>query len=96
MASNFKIVTHHNGSTLHIKLLGDFDGTSAFQLLDCLKKTPNTINRVIVHTNTLKTIHPFGRDVFRGRFCELNGRTIGIFFTGEKANQIAPENAMRL
>ncbi len=96
MASNFRIAMHHNGSTLHFKLMGDFDGTSAYQLLEGLKKTYNGINRVIVHADSLKMIHPFGRDVFQSRFYELNGHSIRIFFTGEKAKQIAPEKALRL
>ncbi len=96
MASNFRIAIHHNGGTLHFKLLGDFDGTSAYQLLEDLKKTYNGINRVIVHADSLKKIHPFGRDVFQSRFYELNDRSIRIFFTGEKAKQIAPEKAWHL
>lgn len=96
MASNFRIAMHQNGCTLHFKLLGDFDGTSAYQLLEGLKKPYKGIKRVIVHADSLKKIHPFGRDVFQGRFYELNGRSIHIFFTGEKAKQIAPEKALHM
>ncbi len=96
MASNFRIAMHHNDRTLHFKLLGDFDGTSAHQLLNDLKKPYHGIKRMIVYTDSLKTIHPFGRDVFQGRFYELNGLSDLIFFVGENAKQIAPERALRL
>ena len=73
MASNFRIAMHHNGRTLHFKLLGDFDGTSAHQLLNGLKKPYRGISRVIIYTDSLRKIHAFGRDVFQSRFYELNG-----------------------
>ena len=96
MASNFRIAMHHDGGTLHFRLLGDFDGISACQLLENLKKSYSGINRVMVHAESLKTIHPFGRDVLRGRFHELNGHSTRIFFVGEKAKKIAPEKALHL
>jgi hypothetical protein len=34
MASNFRIFAHRNSDSLHLKPAGDFDGTSAFELLD--------------------------------------------------------------
>ena len=37
MASNFKIFIHRNDDNLHLRLMGDFDGSSAFELINALK-----------------------------------------------------------
>ena len=36
MASNFKISVHRNSDSLDLKLMGDFDGTSACELLNVM------------------------------------------------------------
>ena len=38
MASNFRILKHQNGDNLHLKLAGNFDGTSAWEVFNTLKK----------------------------------------------------------
>jgi len=38
MATNFKISAHRNDEVLHLTLKGDFDGTSAHELLDVVRK----------------------------------------------------------
>jgi len=38
MALNFKIICHKNSENLHLKLMGDFDGSSAYELINTLKK----------------------------------------------------------
>jgi hypothetical protein len=86
MASNFKISMHRSSDNLHLKLLGDFDGTSAWQLLNVLKKNTDGVYRVIIHTNCLKNI--------RQNLAGLKARTVQILFTGENARLIAPEEKL--
>ena len=38
MASNFRLFLHETGDSLHLKLYGDFDGSSAHELINALKK----------------------------------------------------------
>ena len=38
MAANFRILVHKNNKIIHLKLSGDFDGTSAYELINLLKK----------------------------------------------------------
>ena len=90
MASNFSISMHRSSDNLHLKLLGDFDGTSAWQLLNMLKEGTNGVHRVIIHTSCLKNIYPFGRDTFRQNLPGLKSRPTHILFTGENASLIAP------
>jgi hypothetical protein len=96
MASNFKISSHQNGDNLHLKLTGDFDGSSAWELLNVLKKITSDVFKVIIHTNSLKSIYPFDRDTFRQNLSDINRRSFHILFTGENASEIAPEKGLCL
>ncbi|MFO7984500.1 MAG: hypothetical protein R6U38_01440 [Desulfatiglandaceae bacterium] len=91
MASNFRISVHRNSDNLHLKLMGDFDGTSAWELLNILKKHTNSAYRVIIHTSALKNIYPYGRDTFQDHLRQQKEYPVRILFTGEHARQIAPE-----
>jgi len=96
MASNFKISVHRNDNNLHLKLAGDFDWTSAHQLLNLLKENNHGIMRVFIHTSSLKQIHPIGRDVFHKNFDAMSGQHISLLFTGDSAVQLAPEGSTLL
>ena len=91
MATNFRVFVHRNGENLHLKLIGDFDGTSAHELLNVLKRYCNRTSRVFIHTSCLGDIHPFGRDVFHDNLDVLKGQSITLVFTGENASQLTPE-----
>ena len=68
MASNFQILTHETRDSLHLKLFGDFDGTSAYELYNTLTEHNSGFNQIFVDINNLKTIYPFGRDLFEKKF----------------------------
>jgi len=76
-----------------MKLMGDFDGSSAWELLNVLKKCATGVYRVIIHTSSLKSIYPFGRDTFQENLRYRKGYPDRILFTGENASQIAPEKS---
>jgi len=91
MATNFRIFIHSNGENLHLKLIGDFDGTSAHELLSTLKKYCNHTSKVFIHTSRLKDIHPFGLNVFHDNLGVLNAQPLTLIFTGENASRLTPE-----
>jgi hypothetical protein len=92
MASNFRISVHRDSNNLELKLAGDFDGTSACELLNVLKdKCDDGVDTVAVNTSNLKDVYPFGRDTFQRNLYTLKGRRKRLAFTGRKANSIAPE-----
>jgi len=68
MADHFKVVRHRSDGNLRLKIAGDFDGNSAFELLDGLKENSNNIVRVSINTGNLKKLHPFGLQVFHLNF----------------------------
>jgi hypothetical protein len=95
MASNFRISAHRNSENLHLKLTGDFDGSSAMQLINVLKKNSNNgVYKIIIHTSCLNDIYPFGLNTFHNNLHKLNSNTGRLLFTGENANQMAPETGL--
>lgn len=97
MNSNFRILVHRNSENLHLQLLGDFDGSSAHQLINTLKNYGRGTVSVFIHTSNLHHVHPFGRDIFHGNLHQLNNTLFGnIVYTGEHAPEIAPENSQIL
>ena len=88
MATNFKIAAHRNGGTLHPKLAGDFDGTSAHELLDTLKKRSIGTSRVFIDTGGLRNIYPFGLNVFHTNLNSVKGRSIDLVFLGKNSSQL--------
>jgi ABC-type transporter Mla MlaB component len=88
MATNFKISSHRTESKLHLNLAGDFDGSSAFELLNMLKDNLDTTARVSINTSNLKKIYPFGRQVFNHNFSRFKHRRTCVRFIGQKADQI--------
>ena len=90
MATNFRITVHRNGENLHLKLTGDFDGTSAHELLNILKKRADHTSRALIHTGSLRSIHPFGLKVFHANLDVLKGKSVELIFTGEHAPQFEP------
>lgn len=91
MARNFKIHTHRNGDSIHLDLMGDFDGSSAYELVELLRNKTHENSRVFIHTNALKEIHPFGRNVFLSNFDSMSDNCGNVLFMGEHAKELSPE-----
>jgi len=94
MATNFRISVHRNSENLHLRLMGDFDGISAQELLGNLKRYSHRTSKVFIHTSCLGDIHPFGLNVFHNHLDVLKGKSLELVFTGEHASQLAPEKPM--
>jgi hypothetical protein len=91
MASNFEITTDQKSDGFGLKLAGDFDATSAWELIYAIKKLPEDAKRVAIFTDGLKDILPFGLHVFHRFMQSLNGRSNRIVFTGSNASRLSPE-----
>ena len=83
MACNFRILMHQNSESAHLRLVGNFDGSSAHQLLNTIKTCLRNSHRVFIHTDGLKDIHPFGTAVFQSNFSHIGQPPGGFIFTGE-------------
>jgi len=91
MARKFGISVHRNDQNIHLKLVGDFDGISAHELLRVLKRYCRRSSRVFIHTSCLRSIHPFGQNVFHTHLALLKGQSVELVFTGENASELAPQ-----
>ena len=96
MAANFKLSVHRNSDSLHLKLIGDFDGTSAHELITVLKRYRSRTSRVFIHTSSLREVYQFGVNVLRTNLKALKGKPLTLLFTGKHASRMAPESPMPL
>ena len=90
MAQNFKISTHRTIDNLYIRLVGDFDGSSAFELLNALWENLNGAKIILIDTYNLKEVYPFGREVFYYNFSKIKNQQKRIRFVGPNALKLAP------
>jgi anti-anti-sigma regulatory factor len=91
MAANFRIHQFHSNDSLHLKLWGDFDGTSAYELMNALESCKNEKKNIFIHTSTLKSVYDFGAEVIQ-KNCTW-GRKLNITVTGRHATEIAPKGS---
>jgi anti-anti-sigma regulatory factor len=92
MASNFEIGLNRSADLVVMNLEGDFDATSAYELVYAIKKLPEETAEVSIYTNGLKSIYAAGIDVFRRLMQDLNHRPRKIALTGHHATHLWPEN----
>ena len=92
MAVNFRITVHQNSDNLHLRLDGDFDGSSAYLLLNTIEKRCRLASKAFIHTSGLRRIDPFGSSVFRNHLDELKPcKHMLLQFTGEHAEALTPQ-----
>ena len=89
MASNFAFSFHQTGDGLHMKLHGDLDGSSACEIINALKNYHTNSSQIFIHTSYLKTIYPFGRDVFQKNLSAFTKKFDNIRFIGKHKNRFS-------
>ena len=89
MASNFQIFSFKTKNSLHLKLSGDFDGSSAYELLHTLTEHGKGFYEIFIDTNDLKSIHPFGREIFQKKFSAVKKQFNAITLVGRNGHKIA-------
>ena len=83
MAKNFRVYAKENGNqSLALQLFGDFDASSACELINLLDENIKPSSKVAIDTDGLKTINAFGLDVFLPRMSRLNNTRADIEVTG--------------
>jgi hypothetical protein len=83
MANNFKFLSQFKRKKINLKLYGDFDGSSAFELINALKKIKNDFQQIVIDTDNLNAVHTFGIDVFNKNLCVLGLEINNIIVTGK-------------
>ena len=93
MSTNFQVIFEKSNGNLHVSPSGDFDGNSAWELVNLLHEQYNGTGQVFIDTKNLCEICPFGCTTFQ---CRLNQTRIPmdqLFFSGTKGYSIAPEGS---
>lgn len=88
MASYFKVSAQRKRQDIHLRLIGDFDGSSAYQLIDMLKEFCGKSDHVIIDTDSLREIHTFGLNILSYHLLILKGPLSNIIFKGEYAERM--------
>ena len=83
MASNFQLFHFQNRDSLHLQMRGDFDGTSAYELINTLKKQNGDYFEVFIDTSELHEINTFGIEVFQNNFNLLFKNNRKLKFIGK-------------
>ena len=90
MGANFQIEFKKINGNLHVQPRGDFDGNSAWELLNLLHEQYDGKGEVHIDTHNLREICPFGCSTFQ---CKLNIGKLPVdrlFFKGKNGYKIAP------
>jgi hypothetical protein len=82
MASNFEVSVDKKSEGFGLKLVGDFDATSAYELIYAIKKLPEDILKIFVNTDGLKDISPFDLDVFHRNMSPHDAQSRKLVFAG--------------
>ena len=83
MAKNFHMLTRRNkNNSLSIRLSGDFDGSSACELIQVLNKNARKNGKAAIDTDGLRTVDDFGLSVFRPHLRRGNDIPLAIEMTG--------------
>jgi len=89
MDKNFEIFVYSNSENLHLKLKGNFDDSSASQLISVLEEKSTNVSKVFVHTSNLEEILPSGIDMFHKGVNGARNFFKKVMFTGKHAYFIA-------
>lgn len=90
MAANFVICVDRDEHTLNLKLTGDFDRTSANELIEVLKGNRAGVTMATIETSGLEHMDPTGQNMFRREIHTLKDFCYRLVFTGRNARQLAP------
>lgn len=93
MSTNFQVAFKKSNGNLHVHPTGNFDGSSAWELINLLHEQYTGKGQVFVDTHGLREICPFGCSTFQCRLNQSRLPADRLFFKGEKGYEIAPEGS---
>jgi anti-anti-sigma regulatory factor len=89
MAMNFKIFQLKNKHSVHLSLNGDFDGSSAHELINTLQSYGTDVHQVFINTNGLTSVHPFGQVVLYRNLPVMRGGSQSLIFLGDHRRRLS-------
>jgi len=94
MKSSFKIVTRKVSDGIQVDLSGIFDGSSAWQLVNLIKDHERLNERIVINTDSVREIIPFGKGLLCWLFAVKNIPKKRIVFTGRKCHYLGVEGCV--
>ena len=91
MERNFNIYSIKTRNSLHLKLAGDFDGSSAHEFINVLLDHSRDCFDIFIDTDGIKSVHPFGIEVFQKNMGATRLTTKNLVFIGSNGNKIEIE-----
>ncbi len=88
MAKNFSINATYNDGSVSLYLWGDFDGISAFELLNYIKEQCPDYSSILIHTEGLEKIVPFGVEIWEEHLWMIERQLDKITFLGPNATHL--------
>ncbi len=89
MAQDFRVRFRRSSDSLHLHLAGEFDGSSACMLAHTLETHCSGTERILVHTDGLTGLHPFGLAVFQHHLPRVRKGRATVTFTGVNREHMA-------
>jgi len=93
MSPQFQIEVKRSNGELHVNPMGIFDGSSACELINLIHEQYDGNGCVVIDTQHLREICPFGSSTFRNRLNQNVLPLNRIIFKGKKGHAIAPEGS---
>lgn len=87
MPAKFQLSSCLTKSTLHLQLLGEFDGSAACELIKRIEEDRSGASNILIDTTELRCVHPFGKTVFQNRIGPLTRKLFGLTFVGKYKHQ---------
>ncbi|MFZ5571569.1 MAG: hypothetical protein ACOZF0_14300 [Thermodesulfobacteriota bacterium] len=90
MAANSKIRFYKDGKQVRFQLNGDFDGSMALQLIGMIGDHCGRSDAVVIDTDDLRDLLPFGVEVFHKRLRTDLGFPLHCRVVGSKSALLQP------
>ncbi len=96
MAVNFKMsTTRKDNKRMIIRMSGDFDGTSAWELVHKLQEEAGNFDVVELDTRGIKNLVPFGRQTFLVQAAPLKKMKKTLLVSGPYADDLVGSDPVR-
>ena len=93
MADDFTISVYINDENIHLRLSGEWDEFSTNELINVLDRYCRRDSRIFIHTNCLKQVRPFHRELLQSYLDRMKGKCLPPIFTGDNAYRLAPNGS---
>ena len=90
MSMNFQIKYKRKNGDLHVNPVGDFDGSSAWELIHLLDEKYDGKGWVYIDTGRLRSVCPFGCNTFQCQFYQSRVPAHRLLVKGENGAALAP------